>query len=261
MLPGIVPMKRKPLIVANWKMNKTVDESVDFVEEFIPLASGSGEVEVVLAPPFVSLLPVYRALKGSPAAVAAQNMHWEEDGAYTGEISPVMLRDIGCRYVILGHSERRQFFGEGDGEVSRKVQAALREGIIPVVCVGETLGERDYGKTFDTVGGQIQGGLADVVLESGLEIVLAYEPVWAIGTGKTASPEEAQEVHSFARNHLAGLFGNKVAGSVRILYGGSVKPENISALMGMTDIDGALVGGASLQPESFAGIINAVIRD
>jgi triosephosphate isomerase len=254
-------MDRKPLIVANWKMNKTIDESVDFVEEFLPLVSGVEDVDMALAPPFLSLPPVGGALKGSMVSLAAQNMHWEEAGAFTGEISPVMLRDVGCRHVILGHSERRQFFGEGDGEVSRKVQAALQEGIIPILCVGETLGERDYGKTFDTVGGQLTGGLADVVLETGNELVLAYEPVWAIGTGKTASPEEAQEVHAFARSLLASAFGNDIAGAIRILYGGSVKPDNAGALMDMADIDGALVGGASLDPDSFAGIIKAVTGD
>jgi triosephosphate isomerase len=254
-------MERRPLIVANWKMNKTIGESVEFVEEFIPLVSGVEDVDMALAPSFVSMMHVSKALQGSPVGLAAQNMHWEEEGAYTGEISSVMLRETGCSYVILGHSERRQFFGEGDGEVSRKVQAALREGIIPILCVGETLGDRDYGKTFDTVGGQLTGGLADVVLQSGQELVLAYEPVWAIGTGKTASPEEAQEVHSFARNQLAGIFGNEVAGSIRILYGGSVKAENTGALMNMADIDGGLVGGASMQPDSFAGIIRSVIGD
>jgi triosephosphate isomerase len=254
-------MERRPLIVANWKMNKTVDESVDFVEVFLPVVSGVQDVDMVLAPPFISLMPVSKALAGSRVALAAQNMHWQEAGAFTGEVSPVMLRDIGCRYVILGHSERRQFFGEGDGEVSQKVLAALREGIIPILCVGETLGERDYGKTFDTVGGQIGGGLADIVLESGHEIVLAYEPVWAIGTGKTASPEEAQEVHFFARSQLAGIFGNNIAESIRILYGGSVKPDNAGTLMSMPDIDGALVGGASMEPDSFGGIVNAVIGD
>ena len=248
-------MGRRPFIVANWKMNKTVDESVGFVEKFLPLVSGVENVDIALAPPYISLMPVSRALQGSSVALAAQNMHWEEAGAFTGEISPGMLRDAGCRYVILGHSERRQYFGEGDGEVSRKVLAALQEGIVPVLCVGETLGERDYGRTFDTVGGQINGGLADVVLESGQDIVLAYEPVWAIGTGKTASPEEAQEVHSFARNQLSDIFGNNVAGSIRILYGGSVKPENAGVLMSMADIDGALVGGASMEPDSFAGIV------
>lgn len=254
-------MDRRPLIVANWKMNKTVDESVDFVEDFVPQVLGLEDVDMALAPPFTSLMSVFRALKGSQVALSAQNMHWEESGAFTGEISPVMLKDAGCRYVILGHSERRQYFGEGDGELSRKVLTALREGIIPILCVGETLGERDYGKTFDTVGGQIYGGLADVVLETGQEIVLAYEPVWAIGTGKTAGSEEAQEVHSFARNQLAGIFGNNIAGSIRIIYGGSVKPENAGALMAMADIDGALVGGAGLEPDSLAGIVRAVTLD
>ena len=251
-------MERRPFIVANWKMNKTVDESVGFVDGFIPLVSGVEDVDIALAPPFISLVPVSGALKGSSVALAAQNMHWEEAGAYTGEVSHAMLRDAGCRYVILGHSERRQYFGEGDGEVSRKVQAALQEGITPILCVGETLGEREYGKTFDTVGGQINGALADVMLESGQDLVLAYEPVWAIGTGKTASPEEAQEVHSFARNQLSEILGNNIAGSIRILYGGSVKPENAGVLMSMADIDGALVGGASMEPDSFAGIINSV---
>ncbi|MGD8353844.1 MAG: triose-phosphate isomerase [Pseudomonadota bacterium] len=251
-------MKRKPLIVANWKMNKTVVESLRFVEQFLPLVSGARDVDIALAPPYPSLLPVSEALRDADVALAAQNMHWEEAGAFTGEISPVMLADARCRYVIIGHSERRQYFGEGDGEVSRKVQAALRAGITPILCVGETLGERDYGKTFDTVGGQIQGGLNGAVVYESSDLVLAYEPVWAIGTGKTASPEEAQEIHDFARNQLACLFGNDVAASVRILYGGSVKPENTGSLMDMNDIDGALVGGASLEPESFAGIIQAV---
>ena len=251
-------MPRRPLIVANWKMNKTISESVGFVEEFLPMISETGEVDVALAPPFVSLVPVSGALEGSRVGVAAQNMHWEEAGAFTGEISAAMLKDAGCRYVIIGHSERRQFFGEGDGEVSRKVQTALHEEITPILCVGETLGERDYGKTFDTVGGQINGGLVDVVAGSGLEFVVAYEPVWAIGTGKTAGPEEAQEVHSFIRSQLSNLFGRPAADAVRILYGGSVKPDNAGALMEMPDIDGALVGGAGLEPGSFAGIIKAV---
>lgn len=254
-------MERTPLIVANWKMNKTVDESVGFVEEFLPQVSDVEDVDITLAPSLVSLTAVSQMLQGSRITLAAQNMHWEKSGAYTGEVSSIMLRDAGCRYVILGHSERRQYFGEGDGEVSRKVSAALREGIIPILCVGETLGERDYGKTFDTIGGQINGGLADVMLESGQELVLAYEPVWAIGTGKTAGSEDAQEVHSFARSQLAGIFENDIAESIRILYGGSVKPENVGDMMSMTDIDGALVGGASMEPDSFAGIVKAVTRN
>jgi triosephosphate isomerase len=254
-------MDRKALIIANWKMNKTIDESLGFVKEFLPLVSGVADVEAALAPAFISLMPVSKVLEGSPLALAAQNMHWEASGAYTGEVSAAMLGDARCRYVILGHSERRQYFGEGDGEVSRKVHAAVSAGITPVLCVGETLGEREYGKTFETVGAQISGGLAGLELPDGQELVLAYEPVWAIGTGKTATPEEAQEVHSFARDQLAAILGREAAGSLRILYGGSVKPDNAGTLMAMDDIDGALVGGASLDPESFAGIINAVNRE
>lgn len=253
-------MDRRPLIVANWKMNKTSDESVDFVQEFVALMPQGGGVDAALAPPFPSLIPVSKALKGSAVGLCAQNMHWEDAGAYTGEVSPVMLRDAGCGYVIVGHSERRQFFGEGEGEVSRKIAAALREGITPILCVGETLGEREYGKTFEVIERQVHGGLAEVALETGRELVLAYEPVWAIGTGKTATPEEAQEVHNFIRGLLANLTGEGPAEALRILYGGSVKPENAAALMSMRDIDGALVGGASLDPESFAGIISAAIR-
>jgi triosephosphate isomerase len=254
-------MKRRPFIVANWKMNKTVDDSVDFIKEFLPLISDVEDVDMALAPAYISLRPVSKALEGSRVGLSAQNMHWEEGGAFTGEISAVMLRDADCQYVILGHSERRQYFGEGEGEISRKVLAALREGITPIVCVGETLGERDYGKTYDKVEGQIRGSLADVMLENGSELVLAYEPVWAIGTGKTATPEEAQDVHAFSRDQLAALFGNDRASQIRILYGGSVKADNAGSLMSMPDIDGALVGGASLNPESFAGIIKAVISD
>ena len=251
-------MKRKPLIVANWKMNKTVDESVDFIEEFLRLVPDVEEVDVAFAPSYISLMPVSKAIKGSRLALSAQNMHWEEEGAFTGEISAVMLKDTDCQYVILGHSERRQYFGEGEGEISRKVLASLRGGITPIVCVGETLGERDYGKTFDKVERQIRGALADVVLGSGRELVLAYEPVWAIGTGKTATPEEAQEVQAFSRDQLVALFGNDCASQIRILYGGSVNPDNAGSLMNMPDIDGALVGGASLNPDSFAGIIRSV---
>jgi len=254
-------MKRKPFIVANWKMNKTVPECVDFVQEFRQLLAGDPDVDVVLSPSFTALAPVARALEGSRVGLAAQNMHWEDAGAFTGEISPIQLRDLGCRYVIIGHSERRQYFGESDGEISRKVSAAFQEGVIPVLCVGETLGERDYGKTFEVIERQLRGGTDGIVLETRTELVVAYEPVWAIGTGKTASPQEAQEVHHFIRGLLANLFGAEVSLSVRVIYGGSVKPENMADLMEMADIDGALVGGASLEPESFAEIIKSVISD
>jgi triosephosphate isomerase len=250
-------MSRTPLIVANWKMNKTIAESVDFVEEFLPLISGTEGVEAALAPPPTALAAVGKALESSSVVLAAQNMHWEGSGAFTGEISPTMLRDIGCRLVIVGHSERRHLFGEGDGEVARKVTAAMREGITPIICVGETLGERDYGKTFEIVDRQLRGGLEGTLVESGTDLVIAYEPVWAIGTGKTATTGEAQEVHGFIRGLMAGLVGNEVSQQIRILYGGSVKPDNAPSLAAMEDIDGALVGGASLDPESFAGIVKA----
>jgi len=250
-------MARRPLIAANWKMNKTISESVEFVQQFLPLVSGSGEVDSAIAPPPTALAAVGKALNGSPTALAAQNMHWAVSGAFTGEISPVMLRDVGCTLAIIGHSERRQFFGEGDGEVARKVAAALGEGLTPILCVGETLGEREYGKTFEVVERQLLGGLEGTVVGSGAELVIAYEPVWAIGTGKTATPGEAQEVHGFIRGLMAGLVGEEVSDGIRILYGGSVKPDNCSSLMEMKDIDGALVGGASLDPENFAGIIKA----
>lgn len=247
-------MKPRPLIVANWKMNKTVPESVDFVQEFLQFLTEDPGVEVVLSPPFTALAPVGKALEGSAVGLGAQNMHWEDSGAFTGEISPIQLRDIGCRYVLVGHSERRQYFGESDGEISRKISAALREGLVPILCVGETLGERDYGKTFDVIERQLRGATEGAVLEDGSEIVVAYEPIWAIGTGKTATPEEAQEVHHFIRGLTASLFGGEVSKAVRILYGGSVNPENMAFLMEMADVDGVLVGGASLMPESFAQI-------
>jgi triosephosphate isomerase len=250
-------MARRPLIAANWKMNKTILESVEFVQQFLPLVSEVTEVDSAIAPPPTALAAVGKALSGSPTALASQNMHWEISGAFTGEVSPVMLRDVGCTLAIIGHSERRQFFGEGDGEVARKVSAALGEGLTPILCVGETLGEREYGKTFEVVERQLLGGLEGTVVGHGAELVIAYEPVWAIGTGKTATPGEAQEVHGFIRGFMTGLVGEEVSGGIRILYGGSVKPDNCASLMEMEDIDGALVGGASLDPVSFAGIIKA----
>lgn len=246
-----------PLIVANWKMYKTVPEAVDLVEEMLPGLKADTLTQVAIAPPFVALSAVGKVLGGTGVFLAAQNMFWEQEGAYTGETSPVMLRDLGCRYVILGHSERRQYFNESDGEVGRKVQSALQEGLIPILCVGETLGERDYGKTFDVIERQIRGGLEDVVLDSGEELVIAYEPVWAIGTGKTSSPEAAQEVHGFIRGLLSNVLGEKVSGQIRVLYGGSVKPDNVEGLMAMKDINGALVGGASLDAQSFTRIVNS----
>jgi triosephosphate isomerase len=246
----------KPLIVANWKMHKTVPEAVDLVQEMLPGLRSSPEIQVAVAPPYVALSAVGMVLKEAGLFLAAQNMFWEQEGAYTGEISPVMLRELGCHFVILGHSERRQYFGEGDGEVGRKVHSALREGLVPILCVGETLGEREYGKTFEVIERQVRGGLEDIVLDGGGELVIAYEPVWAIGTGKTSSPEASQEVHAFIRGLLGNVLGEKVSEQIRIIYGGSVKPDNVDGLMAMKNINGALVGGASLDAESFTRIVN-----
>lgn len=244
-----------PLMVANWKMHKTVPEALDLVQELLPLIDGVSDVEAAVAPPFTALYPVGKELKGKELGLASQNMFWETEGAFTGEISPSMLRDLNCRFVILGHSERRQYFGDGDGEVARKVCAALLEGLIPILCVGETLGEREYGKTFEVIQRQILGGLEGAVVDRGDQLVIAYEPVWAIGTGKTSTPEAAQEVHSHIRGLLSSLLGEGIGGDVRILYGGSVKPDNIDGLMAMEDINGALVGGAGLDADSFARIV------
>ncbi len=248
-------MSRRPIIAGNWKMHKTIAEALALVQEIKEAAAGCDGVEVVVCPPFTALAPVVEALKGTEIEVGAQNTHWEDKGAYTGEISPVMLRDAGCRYVIVGHSERRQYFGETDENVNRKVKAVLAQGLTPIMCVGETLAEREAGVTQKVVQTQTGAGLAGLTQEQAAGIVIAYEPVWAIGTGKTASDEDAQQVISFIRDVAAGLYGNDAARRVRIQYGGSVKPENAAGLMAKPDIDGALVGGASLEAASFTGII------
>ena len=245
---------RRPILAANWKMHKRVGEAVSFVEQFLPRVGDTSAVDVVIAPPFTALEGVGRALGGSGVALAAQDVHPEEQGAFTGEVAPGMLADLGCRYGIVGHSERRALFGERDEDVARKAEALLRHDIRPIVCVGETLEQREGGRTFDVVGAQLEGSLARVPNERGGEVVIAYEPVWAIGTGKTATPEMAQEVHRFIRERLAKQLGD-VASQIRIQYGGSVKPENVYALMAQPDVDGGLVGGASLDPESFARIV------
>jgi triosephosphate isomerase len=213
-------------------------------------------VEVVIAPPFTALAALGRALAGSRVALAAQNVHPEAGGAFTGEVAPGMLRDVGCTLAIVGHSERRALFGETSAFVARKAEACLRHGLRPIVCVGETLEEREAGRTFAVVGAQLAESLAQVPPERAAEVVVAYEPVWAIGTGRTATPELAQEVHAFVRGELRGRFG-AAGDAIRIQYGGSVKPENAAALLAQPDIDGALVGGASLDPGSFARIVRA----
>ena len=248
-------MKRKPLIAGNWKMYKTVNETLAYIAGFKPLVADVDDRDIMLAPPFTSLDAAEKALEGSNISLGAQNCHWKDEGAFTGEISPRMLADIGVTYVILGHSERRHIFGETDEMIRAKIEAALKYELIPILCIGEKLEEREAGKTLAVLERQIKEGLKDFSASELRTLVLAYEPVWAIGTGKTASPEQAQEAHAFCRQVLAGLFGEDFAGKVRILYGGSVKPENIVGLMARPDIDGALVGGASLTPESFARIV------
>jgi len=245
---------RIPVVAGNWKMHKTVAEARALIQG---IRSGAGDVEhcqVVIAPPFTALTAAAEEIKGSAITLAAQNVHWEPKGAFTGEISPMMLRDVGCGMVILGHSERRQYFGETDASVNRKTRAVLNAELRPIICVGETLEERNSGLYENVVAKQLEYGLNGLTGEDLLRIIFAYEPVWAIGTGRTASPETAQEMHGYIRSRLFEMFGEN-AGKVRILYGGSVKPENIDALMRQPDIDGALVGGACLEAESFLRII------
>jgi triosephosphate isomerase len=246
---------RKPLIAANWKMYKTVSEAVSFISSIQEESGPLNDREVVIAPPFTALQAVREKLNSNGYGLAAQNCWWQEKGAFTGEVSPVMLKDLGCDYVIVGHSERRQIFGETDEVVRQKTAAVFSHGMLPIVCVGEILDQREQGKTFDVVGGQVERALEGLGRENASRLVMAYEPVWAIGTGKTASPAQAQEVHAFIRRTLQSLFDKELANKVRILYGGSVKPDNVDALMAEADIDGTLVGGASLEVGSFKRLI------
>jgi triosephosphate isomerase len=246
---------RRPIIAGNWKMHKTPSEAVKLVEELIPLVKDA-KAEVVVIPPFVDLTEVARVIKGTNILLGAQNMFWEEKGAYTGEISPVMLKEIGVTYVVIGHSERRQYFKETDEMVNKKVLSALSHDLKPIVCVGESLSQREEGKTYDVVLTQTREALKGVSEEDITKVVIAYEPVWAIGTGKNATPQDANEVIKAIRNTIAELYGKDKAEMVRIQYGGSVKPDNISGFMAESDIDGALVGGASLVAEDFAKIVN-----
>ncbi len=248
-------MGRLPFIAGNWKMNKTVGEALELVRGLKASLQRVEDVEVALAPPFTALFPVAQELKGSSIRLASQNLFWEEKGAFTGEISPVMLRDIGCQYVIIGHSERRQYFGETDETVNRRIKAAFHHGLKVIFCIGETLDERQRGITFSVIERQLEDGLKGLDETTVEELVVAYEPVWAIGTGKTATPEQAEEVHQFIRKKLERLYSKKISEGIRIQYGGSVTPENIKGLMAQDNIDGALVGGASLKVESFSGIV------
>lgn len=247
---------RQPIIAANWKLHKTLAEAEQFVDTLYRQCPEPGDVEVVLAPPFTALAAMRGYLQKTPFLLAAQDVFWETQGAYTGEVSAPMLADVGCTYVIIGHSERRQYFGETDETVSKKVSAAFQAGLLPIVCVGESLAQRQAGNTFAVVEKQIQSGLASCAAADLSKVVLAYEPIWAIGTGMTATPAQAQEVHGHIRALLGRLWGEAVARTVRVQYGGSVKPDNIAALMAEADIDGALVGGASLEAESFAQILS-----
>lgn len=249
-------MPRKPLIAANWKMYKTPVQAQEFVKNFLPLATRHERDEIVLCPSFTSISVVIAGVTGSGVAVGAQNMYSAEEGAFTGETSPLMLRAIGATHVILGHSERRQYFGETDAIVNKKLHTALKHELVPIVCIGEVLAERESGKTEQVLMRQTCGVLAGIAAEQASPIVIAYEPVWAIGTGKTATPEIASDAHKLIRDEVAKLLGSEVAESMRILYGGSVKPENAPALMKEEEIDGALVGGASLDPQSFGKIVN-----
>jgi triosephosphate isomerase len=246
---------RTPLIAGNWKMYKTPAEAAAYAAAFLPLVAGVAGRDVMLAPPYPALAAVADALKGSSVGLGAQDLFWEQEGAFTGQVSPHMLCAVGCRFAIVGHSERRQFFGETDATVNRKARAALAAGLVPIVCVGESEAEREAGQTFSILDKQLQGGLQGFSANDIGPLVIAYEPVWAIGTGKTATSAQAEEAHRFIRSRVEGLFGAAAAAGMRILYGGSVKPDNIAELMAMPDIDGGLVGGASLNPESFAKIV------
>jgi triosephosphate isomerase len=243
-------------MAGNWKMYKTPAETHAFFESFKPLAAAAGQCDIVICPPFPDLHAAVLEAGGSAIAVGAQNLHWGKEGAVTGEVSGHMLQAAGCRYVIVAHSERRQYFGETEADVVRKTQAALEWQLTPIVCVGERLEERESGATEAVLGEQFDGGLAPLTPEQFAQIVIAYEPVWAIGTGKTATPQIAADAHRFIRRRVAAKFGERQAAASRILYGGSVKPDNVKSLMTEEEIDGALVGGASLDPKSFAAIVN-----
>ena len=250
-------MIRKKLIAGNWKMNKTSGEAADLVSDIVAAVGRSNDVDVVVCPPFTSLESVGKALDGSSIKLGAQNMHPERNGAYTGEVSAEMLRSLFTSYVILGHSERRTYFGDTDAFVNQKVIAALKAELKPILCVGETLAERESGSTLKVVQTQLEAGLEGVTKEQATSVVIAYEPVWAIGTGKVATTEQAQEVHAFIRELLGKVFTPAVAGKIRILYGGSMKPANAPELLSQPDIDGGLIGGAALESRSFLDLVAA----
>ena len=246
---------RRPLIAGNWKMHLTIPAARALAAAVGKAAEGLGDRDVLIAPPF-TMLEAVREAAGNRALLAGQNVCWEEQGAFTGEVAPGMLREVGCTMAIVGHSERRQIFGETNGLVNRRVAGAIKFGLVPILCIGETLSEREAGATFAVLETQLKEGLAGIGVAGAEQLVIAYEPVWAIGTGKTATAEQAQEVHAFVRQTVASLFEKNIAGQMRILYGGSVNPANVDELMRQADVDGALVGGAALKAESFERIIH-----
>ena len=253
-------MARKIFIAGNWKMNKTAAETAELASALkASLAPFAGKCEIAVCPTFTSLATAVEILKGSNVKVGAQNIHWADNGAYTGEISGAMLKEIGVEYVIIGHSERRQYFGETDETVNQRIKAALKYGLKPIVCIGETLAEREGGVTNTVLEKQIRGAFADISAADMDAITIAYEPVWAIGTGKTATPEVAQETHAFSRSVLTALYGDK-AQDIVVQYGGSMKPENSGALVSKQDIDGGLIGGAALKADSFTALIQNALN-
>src|SRR3989344_778434 len=249
---------RKPLIVGNWKMNNSTAESVDLAEKLKKTVKDMAGGDVVVAPPFTALGSVRDVIKGSIIKLGAQNLFWEDKGAYTGEVSPLMIRDLDCEYVIIGHSERREYFKESDEIVNKKIKAALRNKLKAIVCVGESLKEREEDKTMQVIESQVKKGLQGLSLSEAKELIIAYEPVWAIGTGRNATPAQANEAHTFIRRILSRIYSTRAADAARIIYGGSVTPENAKAIMGMSDVDGCLPGGSSLDVKKFSSIINTL---
>lgn len=248
-------MKRRPIIAGNWKMNKIIVEAIELANGLKRNLYSEEKVDIVICPPFTALSEVSEIIIESNIQLGGQNMYYADTGAFTGEVSPIMLKDAGCEYVIIGHSERRAYFGETNEMVNRKVRFALERGLRPIMCVGEKLEEREAGKTFDIISGHVKEGLKEISKEEILDVVIAYEPVWAIGTGKNATPKEAEEVHSFIRNLISEIYGKDIADEIRIQYGGSVTAENIEDLISQPDVDGALVGGASLKLDAFTKIV------
>ncbi|WP_408955759.1 triose-phosphate isomerase [Natroniella sp. ANB-PHB2] len=246
---------RRPFIAGNWKMNKTVDQAVEMVTELKKLVSGVEDVDIAICAPAVNLYPMNEVVADTNIALGAENIYWKESGAYTGELSPAMIKSVGCQYVIIGHSERREIFGENDQLLNLKLKTAFAEDLKPILCIGEKLAEREAGAYFDRVKFQLDAGLSGIEAENVKDMVIAYEPLWAIGTGETATPEQAEEIISFIREKIAKLYDQATAEAIRIQYGGSVKPHNVKEIMAQPNIDGALVGGASLEAESFSKII------